>query len=141
MMLYVPPAAKLCVHLAVFELPKPASATDPQPVIVLPPIVNATVPVGFDPVTVAVRVTLLFIRAGLLELPRVVVVGGVLPGVSVTASMKVVLSAATVPANPIVCVPLAATEKTTLKVAKLVLAGAMRLPTCVPSTVTFTGCV
>src|SRR5215468_1057145 len=140
-MLYVPPAAKLYVHLAVFELPEPESATDPQPVIVLPPIANATVPVGFDPVTVAVRITLLFIRAGLLELTRVVAVGGVLPEVSVTASMKVVLSAATVPANPIVCVPLATTEKTTLKVVKLVLAGEMRLPTCVPSTVTFTGCV
>src|SRR5262245_55471438 len=102
-MLYVPLKAKLLVQAAVLELPEPETATDPQPGIVLPPLVNVTTPVGFDPVTVAVKVTLLFIRDGFLELTRLVDAGAALPGVSATASMKVVLSLASVPANPIVC--------------------------------------
>ncbi len=43
---------------AVRALPLPASATAPQPVIVVPPLVKLTVPVGEMPVTVAVKTTL-----------------------------------------------------------------------------------
>ena len=63
-----------------------------------------------------------------------------LPELSVTASRNVVLSAESVPAKMIVCVPLVATENTMLNDAKLLLAGETRLPICVPSTVTLTGC-
>ena len=53
--------------------------------------------------------------------------------------MKVVLSLGSVPANMIVCAPLVATEKPMLNAAKLVLAGATRLPIWVPSTIILTG--
>ena len=51
----------------VFAAPA-GSATAPQPVIVLPPSVNATLPVGAVPVTVAVKVTLVPTTDGLAEL-------------------------------------------------------------------------
>jgi len=73
---------------------------------------------------------------GLSELDSVVVVGAgpPPPPVSVTASMKVVLSAETVPAKAIVCTPLAAIENATLKAAKPVLLGEIKLPTWAPTT-------
>ncbi len=54
--------------------------------------------------------------------------------------MNVVLSLGSVPAKVIVCAPVLATENGMLTMLKLVLAGDTRLPTCVPSTVIFTGC-
>ena len=62
------------------------------------------------------------------------------PWVSVTLSMNVVLSTASVPVKVSVCVPLVATENGRLKVLKLVLAGDTRLPIWVPSIVTLVGC-
>ena len=61
------------------ELAAPAgSATAPQPVIVLPPSVKATLPVGAVPVTVAVKVTLVPTTDGLVELASEVPLDAVL---------------------------------------------------------------
>jgi hypothetical protein len=66
----------LVLHVAILELAAPAgSAIAPQPVIVVPPSVKATVPVGAVPATVAVNVTLAPTTDGLAELVSVVVVG------------------------------------------------------------------
>lgn len=46
------------MHFAVLALPEPLRGTAPQFAIVVPSDVKATLPVGFDPVTVAVNVTL-----------------------------------------------------------------------------------
>src|SRR5881397_2637418 len=73
-MLCVPAASVLVVHAAVRLLPLPASATAEQPAIELPPSLKLTDPVGFAPVTVAVKVTLLPTVDGFKELPSVVVV-------------------------------------------------------------------
>ena len=67
-MLCEPGDRMLVAHAAVLELPEPLSATAPQPVIVEPPSVKFTVPVGLVPVTVTVNVTLEPNAAGLLEL-------------------------------------------------------------------------
>ena len=59
------------LHVAVLLFAAPAgSATAPQPVIVLPPSVKATLPVGAVPVTVAVKVTLVPTTDGLAELAQ-----------------------------------------------------------------------
>ena len=139
-MLRVPAARLAVLQLAVFELALPVgSATVPQPVIGVPSAIKAMLPAGAPPVTVAVNVTLVPAVDGLAELASVVVVEAKLLEISVTASMKVVLSAESVLVKAIVCVPLLATENDRLMVAKLVLAGDTRLPICVPSTVTRTG--
>ena len=79
-MLRVPAGIALVGQVAILELALPAgSETAPQPVMVVPPSVKATGPVGAVPVTVAVKVTLLPTREGLTELASVVVVGGGLP--------------------------------------------------------------
>ena len=76
----VPAASALAAHAAVRVLPLPVSVTAPQPPIALPPSVNATVPVGDDPVTLAVKVTLPPAVEGFDELATVVVVAaGPLP--------------------------------------------------------------
>src|SRR6266702_164084 len=124
------------LHCAVGVLPLPPSATAAQPLIELPPSVKPTVPVGALPVTVAVKVTFAPTVDGLSELASVVVVLATLPATSVTASMKVVLSLGSVPANVLVFKALVTTEKAILNAAKLVLAGAIRLPIWVPSTIT-----
>src|SRR6202045_1583910 len=121
-MLWVPAARLLVTHCAV---PLPPSPTVAQLLIGLPPSVKPTVPVGALPVTVAVKVTIAPTVDGLSELASVVVVLAALPATSVTASMKVVLSLGSGPANMIVCAPLVATEKAILNAAKLVLAGAI----------------
>ena len=72
-MVKVPLVEKLVVHVAVFVLPEPLKATDPQPAIVTPLLVKATVPIGLVAVTVAVKVTSQPRRAGLEELVRVTV--------------------------------------------------------------------
>ncbi len=70
------PSARLDVeHCAVRMLPNAARAGDAlQPPIVVPSAVNSTVPVGAVPVTVAVSVTSVPTRAGLLLLLTTVVV-------------------------------------------------------------------
>src|SRR5208282_3748938 len=61
-------------RLAVVQVALPlASATAAQPAIELPPSVKLTLPVGLDPMTVAVKVTLLPTVDGLSELDSVVV--------------------------------------------------------------------
>src|SRR5262245_1862506 len=132
-MLCVPAASPLVLHAAVFELPLPASATAAQ--IALPPSVNATVPVGPLPVTVAVHVTLAPAVDGFSELASAVVVPVRAPDVTATLSTKVVLSSGSVPVSAMVCAPLAATANGMLTVAKSVPAGETRPPICTPSTV------
>jgi hypothetical protein len=56
-MLCVPALKPLVGHAAVRVLPAPASATAPQPLMVVLSAVKATVPVGAIPVTDAVKVT------------------------------------------------------------------------------------
>jgi hypothetical protein len=63
-----PPGSELVVHAAWLL----ATATAPQPLIVLPASVNATVPVGVDAPIVAVNVTAVPSVDGLLELDSVV---------------------------------------------------------------------
>src|SRR4029079_10203490 len=54
----VPAERDAVVHAAVSVLPLPASATAAQPAIDVAPSLKLTVPVGAEPVTVAVNVTL-----------------------------------------------------------------------------------
>src|SRR5437762_430102 len=111
-MLCVPAARADVLHVEDLELAvPPGSATAPHPPSVVPSAVKATLPVGATPVTVAVNVTLAPTVDGLAELPSVVVVATRLVEASVTASMKVVLSAESVPPSVSVCAPLVATEK------------------------------
>ena len=75
-MLCVPWVRLLVLHVAILELAAPAgSAIALQPVIVVPPSVKATGPVGAVPATVAVNVTLAPTSDGLPELDSVVLVG------------------------------------------------------------------
>ena len=72
-MLCVPAVMELVLQGAVLVLGAPVgSATAPHPLIVVPPSVNATVPVGDVPVTVAVKVTLAPATEGFAELASVV---------------------------------------------------------------------
>ena len=57
-MLWVPAASADVEQVAVRVLPLPASATAAQPAIDAAPSLKLTVPVGAEPVTVAVKVTL-----------------------------------------------------------------------------------
>ena len=72
-MLCVPAARPLVLQPAVLVLPLPESVTAPQPLIVLPSALKATVPVGALPVTLAVKVTLTPTLDGLSELDTAVV--------------------------------------------------------------------
>ena len=54
--------------------------------------------------------------------------------------MKVVLSLASIPEKEMVCAPVVATENVMLNDAKLVLAGEIKLPIWIPSTLTLIGC-
>ena len=95
-MLCVPAARLALLHVAVLELAEPAgSATAPQPVIVLPPSVKATLPVGALPVTVAVKLTLAPTSDGLAELDNEVPLGAVL-----TTCARVVLVEPLLAASP-----------------------------------------
>src|SRR5260370_21741599 len=76
-MLCVPAARLLVLQPAVFVSPLPESATAAQPLIVLPPSVKATLPLGAEPLTVAVNVTFIPTEDGLAELLSVVVVAPV----------------------------------------------------------------
>src|SRR5260370_1387593 len=57
-MVRVPELNAAVLHAAVRVLPAPVSATAPQPLIVVPPSVKFTLPVGAAPVTGAVQRTL-----------------------------------------------------------------------------------
>src|SRR5439155_13726969 len=125
-MLCVPTPKLLVAHCAVLVLPGPLSAEAAQPLIELPPSVKFTVPVGLDPVTVAVNVTFAPTTDGLAELANVVLVAVLVLVTSVTLSMKVVLSVPSVPARVIVCKPVPETENGTLNALKLVLDGEIK---------------
>src|SRR5436190_432200 len=84
----VPLAAKLVAHCAVRTLPDPVNGTAPQPVIEEPPFVKATAPVGFEAVTVAVKITFLRTRVGLSELASVVPGAGGPLGVQASTSVR-----------------------------------------------------
>ena len=60
--------------MADLMFPAPVSADAPQPAMVAPPSVKFTAPFGFEPVTVAVKVTVAPTRAGFAGLATVVVV-------------------------------------------------------------------
>src|SRR6266567_154295 len=76
-MLCVPAPRLLVLQPAVLVSPLPESATAVQPLIVLPPSVKATLPLGAEPLTVAVNVTFIPTEDGLAELLSVVVVAPV----------------------------------------------------------------
>ena len=73
-MLCAPTASALLLQMAVLLLPEPLSATVPQPLIVVPPSLKLTLPVGAAPTTVAVNVTFDPTVAGFAELVSDVVV-------------------------------------------------------------------
>ena len=83
------------LQVAVRVLPAPVSATALQVPMVAPASVNATVPVGAVPVTVAVNVTLAPALAGLAELARPVVEATLF-----TTCESAALVDATLPASP-----------------------------------------
>ncbi len=72
MMLCVPPPSVLVAHIAVLVSPLPVRATAPQPPMAAAPSLKLTVPVGFVPRTVAVRLTDAPRVAGFGELVSVV---------------------------------------------------------------------
>ena len=139
-MLCVAALRLLVLQVATFALAEPAGrATAPQPEMALPPSLNATLPVGAAPFTVAVKVTFAPTVDGVPEVASAVVV--VTPALAnATLSMKVVLSLPLVPVNVMVCVPPVAIENAMLKLVKAVLVGDTGLPTGVPSTLTWIGC-
>ena len=73
-MLCVPAGSVVVVQVAVRGVPEAESVLAEQPEIDVPPRVKLTVPVGADPVTDAVKVTLAPAAAGLSELAMEVVV-------------------------------------------------------------------
>ena len=87
-MLCTPAVSAALLHAAVRVFPVPVRATAPQPLTIVPPSVNFTVPVGALPITVAVKATLLPTIAGFDELTSVVVVGAVVPPGVVTLSTR-----------------------------------------------------
>ena len=72
---WVPALKLLVLQAAVRVFPAPLKATPAQPAIDVPPSVKFTLPVGFVPVTVAVKVTGAPTVAGLAELASVVPAG------------------------------------------------------------------
>ena len=103
--LCAPETRVLALHVAVFVLPLPASATAPQPVIVVPLSMNATLPVGPVPATVAVNVTFVPNNAGFAVLASVIVAGGAavqLPATAPVPSTRNV-AAAMHPATIVTC--------------------------------------
>ena len=72
-MLRLPTGSAVVGHCAVRMLPAPVRATAVQPLIATPLSVNATVPVGVVPVTVAVNVTDVPTADGFAELASPVV--------------------------------------------------------------------
>ena len=96
-MLCVAALRLLVLQVASFALAEPAGrATALQPEIALPPSVNATVPVGAVPLTVAVKVTFAPTVDGLAELASVVLVDALL----LTTCAKVGLVEPLLPASP-----------------------------------------
>lgn len=75
-MVCVPVGSEVVAQVAVRVFPEPDSALAEQPEIDVPLRVKLTVPLGEDPVTVAVNVTLAPTTAGLRELTIAVVEPG-----------------------------------------------------------------
>ena len=96
-MLWLPTPRPAVEHRAVREFPLPANATAEQPVIGVTPSLNATLPVGPLPLTVAVNVTLDPNAEGLIELANVVEVA---TGPELTTCDNVALVEATLPVSP-----------------------------------------
>src|SRR5437867_709622 len=104
-MVCVPWLSVVVLHCALRVLPTPARATAAQPASELPPSVKLTLPVGPNPVTVAVKVTFAPATDGLAELDSAVVLVALL-----TACDKVVLVEPLLVASPLytalmLCVP------------------------------------
>jgi hypothetical protein len=98
-MLCVPAAKLLVLHVAFFVFTAPAGkATAPQPLIVVPPSVKLTLPVGAIPLTVVVNVTLVPADEG-FELLDSIVVLVVTP--EFTTSDRAALLEAVLPASPL----------------------------------------
>lgn len=95
-MLWVPDASVVLVQVAVRVSPLPARGLAEHPEIDVPPSTKLTVPVGAEPVTLAVSVTLAPSAAGLRELARLVVV----PSALTTWVIAELLDAA-LPASPL----------------------------------------
>ena len=81
-----PDASADVVHAAVRALPLPVRLTAVQPLMDPPSDVNATLPVGALPLTVAVNVTLTPAVDGFCELASVVVVAAGAPAFTVCDS-------------------------------------------------------
>ncbi len=96
-MLWVPAASAAVAHVAVRALPLPASATAAQPAIDVAPSLKLTVPVGAEPVTVAVKVTLPPTIDGVSDVASVVDVATAL---ALTTCENALLVDATLPASP-----------------------------------------
>ena len=94
-MLCVPPGRLDVVQVAVRVFPDPESDLAEQPEIDVPPRVKFTVPLGADPVTVALKVTLAPTADGLSELASVVVVPA-----SVTTCERPALVEGALPPSP-----------------------------------------
>jgi hypothetical protein len=94
-MLCVPFVKAAVLHTAVREFPDPASATAPQPAMLVPASVKFTAPVGALPLTVAVKLTLAPMIEGLAELATPVAVPDVL-----TVCDRTLLLDALLPASP-----------------------------------------
>src|SRR5437867_2134019 len=92
----VPWLSVVVLHCALRVLPTPARATAAQPASELPPSVKLTLPVGPNPVTVAVKVTFAPATDGLAELDSAVVLVALL-----TTCDKVVLVEPLLVASPL----------------------------------------
>jgi hypothetical protein len=98
-MLCVPAAKLLVLHVAFLEFTAPAGkATAPHPLIVVPPSVKLTLPVGALPLTVVVNVTLAPADEG-FELLDSVVALVVTP--ELTTSDRAALLEVVLPASPL----------------------------------------
>ena|SRR5437660_1619726 len=99
-MLCMPAANALDVHIAVRLLPLPANATAEQPAIDVAPSLKLSDPVGFTPVTVAVKLTLAPTLEGFAELVSVVVVVAAPPEVVILTVSALALAPVTMTLTP-----------------------------------------
>ena len=99
MTLCVPAARAAVAQVAVRALPLPASATAAQPAIDVAPSLKLTVPVGAEPVTVAVNVTLAPTVDGVSDVATIVDVATA----PVTTCDNALLIDETLPASPPYC--------------------------------------
>ena len=96
-MLWVPTVSVDVEQVAVRVLPLPASATAEQPASDVAPSLKLTVPVGADPVTVAVNVTLAPTIDGVNDVATIV---DVAPAAGLTTCDSTALVDVRLPASP-----------------------------------------